>query len=145
MIVECPLIIIHETTITTCRIKHLCQTQHVIGVARLRSLLAREHRGEVVGRMKMLAHAVTADGDGAPVGHGLPEETCRIVPTLVTVDVGNALETDDLGYLRIGVHAGQPGPRGSAAGRADAGVKSGVPAPDISCRPLSLRRRQKSR
>ena len=57
--------------------------------------------------MEVLVDAVAADADGAVGDDGVPEEAGGPVHGLVAGEVGYALEADDLGYLRVGVHAGE--------------------------------------
>ena len=81
--------------------------QHVVGVARLRAVdvlyevLAGLPAGEV------LAAAVTAEGQRALARHDVPEEGTSGVVGLVARQFGDALETDDLGHLCVGVHVVQ--------------------------------------
>ena len=102
-----PLIEVHVTRVAARLIKHLGQTQHVVGVAGFRSLFARHHAGKVVRRMEMLAHTVAADGNAAVFHHGFPKETRRIIPSLIAFQIRNTLVTNDLRDLRVGVFARQ--------------------------------------
>ena len=62
---------------------------------------------EIVRIVEVLGHAVAAKGDGAVPGDGVPEEARAGVGGLVARQRGDALETDDLRDLGVGVFAGE--------------------------------------
>ena len=107
VIVQRPFVIVHIMYVRTGLIQHFGQPQHIIRITGLRPLLARQHTGEILRRMEMLTYTVATDRDAAPLHHRLPKETCRIVPTLIALQVRYALVTDDFRDLGIGMLACQ--------------------------------------
>ena len=90
-----------------CGVKHLGESEHVVCVACLRTLLACQHACEVFCRVEMLIDAVSADGDASVVDYRLPEILCGLVPVFVSFEVSDPLISDHLRDLGVRMHAGK--------------------------------------
>ena len=107
MVVHGTLVKIDIGSLGAALVEEFRQTQHIVGVAGLGTLFAGEHARKVVGRVEMLPDAVASDAHGPVVHDCRPEETRRLVPVAVPLEVGDALDSYHLGNLGIGMHAGK--------------------------------------
>ena len=98
-------VIIHVITASINLIQQLGQSQHVICIAGFGTLHVMHHRRKIIGRMKVLTHAVTTYADGTVGGNGLPEETGGTMPGIITLYLGYSFKTNHLGNLSIRMHA----------------------------------------
>ena len=97
VVVERALVVVDVRRVGCLAKQLLGQPEHVVGVAGLRPLARLEHRGEVVGGIEVLPHAVASECDGPATDHGLPEEHRRREARGIPAELGDACVADDLG------------------------------------------------
>ncbi len=83
--------------------KHLGELQHVVGVARLGTIEVVDVVLCIGGGEEVLAHAVSADADGAVLRHVLPEVVGGSLIGGAGVFLIDALEAYVFGHLGVGV------------------------------------------
>ena len=107
MVDQDPLIEVQIAGLSGAVVEAQGQLGHVVAVAGLQALAGGDHGREVVRRIEMLGDGVGPDGDCALVHYPMPEGVHGFAEGLVSGDLGQTLVAQDLGYLRIGVQAGQ--------------------------------------
>ena len=78
--------------------------EHVVCVARLRSVDVIDIVDACLLGGEVFASAVSSDGKRALLGHQVPEVLACLMPAGVAIEFGYALKTYHLGYLGVGMH-----------------------------------------
>ena len=85
-------------------VEELCELEHIVGVARLRTIDVVDIVDTGLLGREMLATAIATDGERTLLSDNLPEVLACIVPLFITTEFGNALESNHLWYLCVGMH-----------------------------------------
>ena len=107
MVKRCQLIEVGKACLGVAAVQVLGQLQHVVGVARLRTVNVVDEVLTSLLAGEMFAARVAAESQRALSRHDVPEVGTGGVVSLVATQFGNALKTDDLRHLRVGMHVVQ--------------------------------------
>ena len=101
---HCALVEVAIGSIRIGAVEKLCELEHIVGVARFRSVdVVDIVDAGLLGR-EMLATAIATDGKRTLLRDNLPEILACVVPFCVAAEFGNALKSDHLWYLCVGMH-----------------------------------------
>ena len=104
MVERCQLIVVSIFCIRVSAVQVLCEFQHIVRVAALRSVDVVDEVGASLLAREMLASAVSSECERPLTSDHIPEERRSMVVALVAAQLGDTLESHGFRHLRVGVH-----------------------------------------